>query len=261
MIGKQNITYLQTKYKKFDRSGPPLLELRNLSSDRVDKISFKLWPGEILGIAGLLGSGRTEILHAINGISIKKDGERLINGEIVKIESTKDSIELGISLIPEDRRTQGLISSFPISENILLPILHRLKKLILINDMAGETLAKECVNKFNIKAKNIKQEVKYLSGGNQQKVVVAKGMVSQSKILLLDDPTFGIDIQSKNEIMQIVKDFVSEGNSVIFISSELDEIASICDRILILKKGKVTQEIDNYIEDGITEEALLRMIQ
>jgi len=261
MLGKQFNSHAVTKFKTIDRSGIPLLDVRNLTAARVEDVSFQLWPGEILGIAGLLGSGRTEIFHAFIGINTKNSGNIRINGETVKIGSTKDSIELGISLIPEDRRTQGLITDFPIGENILLPILKRLRRLFLVNDKEGRRISTDFMKKFNIKAKDSRQEAKFLSGGNQQKVVVAKGMVSQSKVLLLDDPTFGIDVQSKREIMDIVRDFVSRGNGAIFISSELEEMAEICDRILILKKGAVTQEIENNKGGGVTEEDLLRMIQ
>ena len=261
MLGKQFNSHAVTKFKAIDRTGVPLLEVRNLTAAKVEKVSFQLWPGEILGIAGLLGSGRTEIFHSFTGISIKNNGDIRVNGETVKIGSTKDSIELGISLIPEDRRTQGLITNFPISENILLPILRKLKRLFFVNDREGQRIATDFMKRFNIKAKDARQEARFLSGGNQQKVVVAKGMVSRSKVLLLDDPTFGIDVQSKREIMDIVRDFVTQGNGAIFISSELEEIAEICDRILILKKGAVTQEIDNSKAGGVTEEDLLRMIQ
>ncbi len=261
MLGKQFNSHAVTKFKTINRSGVPLLDVRNLTAARVEDVSFQLWPGEILGIAGLLGSGRTEIFHAFTGINTKNSGDIRINGETVKIGSTKDSIELGISLIPEDRRTQGLITDFPIGENILLPILRRLKRLFFVNDREGRRIAADFMKKFNIKAKDSRQVAKFLSGGNQQKVVVAKGMVSKSKVLLLDDPTFGIDVQSKREIMDIVRDFVTRGNGAIFISSELEEIAEICDRILILQKGAVTEEIDNSKAGRVTEEDLLRMIQ
>jgi ribose transport system ATP-binding protein len=261
MLGKQFDSHAVRQFEEIDRGGVPLLAVSGLEAPRVENVSFRLWPGEILGIAGLLGSGRTEILHAITGISTKYNGDIRINGETAKIGSTKDSIEMGISLIPEDRRTQGLITDFPIGENIVLPILRRLKRIFLINDKRGRRIATDFIQRFNIKAKDAKQEARFLSGGNQQKVVVAKGMVSESKVLLLDDPTFGIDVQSKKEIMDIVRDFVSRGNGAIFISSELEEIAEICDRILVIKKGTVTKEIDNSKVGGVTEEDLLRIIQ
>ena len=261
MLGKQFDSHAVRQFEEIDRGGVPLLVVSGLEAPRVENVSFRLWPGEILGIAGLLGSGRTEILHAITGISTKYNGDIRINGETAKIGSTKDSIEMGISLIPEDRRTQGLITDFPIGENIVLPILRRLKRIFLINDKRGRRIATDFIQRFNIKAKDAKQEARFLSGGNQQKVVVAKGMVSESKVLLLDDPTFGIDVQSKKEIMDIVRDFVSRGNGAIFISSELEEIAEICDRILVIKKGTVTKEIDNSKVGGVTEEDLLRIIQ
>jgi ribose transport system ATP-binding protein len=261
MLGKSLDEDRKWKANKVERTQPPLLEVKNITTDHVKNISFKAWPGEIIGIAGLLGSGRTEILNAIFGIDPIKNGEILINGRRVNNKSTSDSIQCGIALVPEDRRNQGLIIDFSIKENLLLPILRRLIKIWLINDKEGKKIVKNYIDKFNIKAKNMEQVVHFLSGGNQQKVVVAKSMVSDSKILLLDDPTFGIDVKSKQEIMRIVRDFVNAGNCAILISSELDEIAYYCDRVLIVRKCEIIDTIENIAENEISEESLLKMIQ
>ena len=248
--------------KTIDRSTAPLLEVNNLEVGKFVKgISFKLWHGEILGIAGLLGSGRSEIISAIFGIRKKSKGEIIIDGKRLDIKSSKDSIREGIAIVPEDRRKQGLVLDFSVKENLILPILNRLVKFLLVNDRRGKEIVKDYIKKLNIKTAGMWQVVKFLSGGNQQRVVVAKSMVSESKILLLDDPTFGIDIQSKQEIMNIVTEFADFGNGVIFISSELDEVASYCDRILILRKGEIIDTINCKGRTDVSEEMLLRMIQ
>jgi ribose transport system ATP-binding protein len=261
MIGKQFTDSGRSAFSAINRNGAPLLEAKDLSSDKITDVSFKLWSGEILGIAGLLGSGRTELLYAINGIHHRKSGEIFLNGELLNVRSTKESIKAGIFLVPEDRRNQGLIIDFSIGENMILPILKKLKRYLFINETGGRVIANEYMKKLSIKGKDLKQEVKYLSGGNQQKVVVAKGMISKSKVLLLDDPTFGIDVQSKREIMKIIREFVVEGNGAVFVSSELEEMAEFCDRILIMQKGRIVQDIYNDEKCRVKEEDLLKMIQ
>lgn len=261
MVGKAFKQQRQKNNKTVDRDLVPLLEVSDLKAGKtVDGVSFKLWPNEVLGIAGLLGSGRSEILNLIFGLNKKEKGEINISGIKNNIRSTKKAMELGINMVPEDRRRQGLILDFSLKENLILTILAKLIKFLFVSDKKGRNIAKEYIKKLNIKTEGSNQIVKYLSGGNQQKVVVAKSIAGDSKILLLDDPTFGVDVQSKQEIMNIVLEYASKGNGAIFISSELDELAKYCDRILVLKKGKIIDEIDSR-EKMITEEMLLRKIQ
>ncbi len=261
MVGEVFKKEKQKNSKILDRNIEPLLEINNLRAGKtVNDVSFKLWPSEILGIAGLLGSGRSEILNLIFGLNKKEKGEIVISGMKKNIKSTKRAMELGINMIPENRRTQGLILDFSLKENLILTILKKLMNFIFISDNLGRNVSKEYIKKLNIKTEGSNQIVKYLSGGNQQKVVVAKNIAGDSKILLLDDPTFGVDIQSKQEIMNIVLEYTSKGNGVIFISSELNELAKYCDRILILKKGEIIDELDSKGK-MITEEMLLRKIQ
>jgi len=261
MVGKK--VGNRVSWQKGQRSGEdkPLLSVRNLSTDSIHQISFDLWPGEIVGLAGLLGSGRTEIFKALFGLDPIKSGEIFIRGEKSAIRSVPDALRYGLGLVPEDRRNQGLIMDFSINENIVLPLMNKLTQLILINDRKGKEISQEYIRNFKIKCDGIEQQVRYLSGGNQQKVVVAKNVANQPKILLLDDPTFGVDIQSKWEIMNIVKEFASLGNGVLFVSSEFGEIASFCDRVLVVKKGEITKTILNSGEPTLDEEALLKMVQ
>lgn len=247
--------------KTIQRETTPLLEVKQLTTKTIRDISFQLWRGEILGFAGLLGSGRTEILRAIFGIDPLERGDLLINGKQVAINNTKDAFRHGIAIVPEDRRNQGLILDFSVRDNLLLPILGRLVRNCLIRDRLGTEVIQQYFTAFRIKAKNIEQPVKFLSGGNQQKVVVAKNIASQSQVLLLDDPTFGVDIHSKLEIMHIVHDFVNQGNGAIFISSEFDEIAAYCDRILIVNKGRIVQSVSKEDGTAVTEELLLKLVQ
>jgi ribose transport system ATP-binding protein len=240
----------------------PLLEVKGLELGRhVKGVSFSLGRGEILGIAGLLGSGRSEIVSAIYGVTKKNTGDILIDGRRAVIRSSKDSISGGIALVPEDRRRQGLIMSFSIKENLIFPLLKRIVRYLLVNDRKGARIVRDYMQRLSVKATGPWQAVRSLSGGNQQKVVIAKSMMSDSRILLLDDPTFGIDIQSKQEIMNIVSEFADAGNGVIFISSELAELASYCDRIIILRKGEIVDIVDCHERRDVSEELLARMIQ
>ncbi|NLJ49943.1 MAG: sugar ABC transporter ATP-binding protein [Candidatus Atribacteria bacterium] len=261
MVGKKVGSQESWEKRRHETSEVPILSVKNLSTDSIRQVSFDLWPGEVLGLAGLLGSGRTEILKALFGLDPIRQGEIFIQGEKVLIRSVPDALRLGLGLVPEDRRNQGLIMDFSINENILLPLLKKLTQLVLIDDQKGQEISREYVSNFKVKCDGIYQFVRYLSGGNQQKVVVAKNVANQPKILLLDDPTFGVDIQSKWEIMHIVKEFANQGNGVLFISSEFGEIASFCDRILLIKNGEVTETLNNTGEQELDEESLLKMVQ
>lgn len=261
MVGKQIEAHRDWTRFTIDRTQKPLLHVENVTTKYVKNISFDIWPKEIVGLAGLLGSGRTEIMRAIFGIDDVTGGTIKIEGKEAKITSSKDAIREGLSLIPEDRRSQGLILDFTIKDNILLPILKRLKKVLFLDDQKGEKIVQSYINDLNIKSEGMLQLAQFLSGGNQQKIVVAKNMATNSKILLLDDPTFGIDVKSKLEIMNIVKDFVGAGNGALIISSELGEIASFCDRVLIVRRGEVVDTLENNEESNLTEDYLLKLVQ
>jgi len=261
MVGEAYRKSVPRKGKYIDKSKKPLLEVKNLSDGKVIKnVNIKVWKGEVVGIVGLLGSGRSEIINTIFGLRKKISGSIYINGKEIIINSPKNAINAGIMLIPEDRRTEGLIINYSVKENIVLSIWDRLKNLFIVNENKAKKITEYYIKKINIKTKGFREPVRYLSGGNQQKVVISKSLSTKSKILLLDDPTFGIDIESKQEIVKIICDYADAGNGVIFISSELDEIASFCDRVLILKSSKVTKEIlKNQAE--FSEEYLLKIIQ
>jgi len=260
MLGEDNLSERKWRDKKrlIDKSETPLLELKDISTSYINNINLKLYKGEIVGLAGLLGSGRTEILDLIYGLTKKDTGELLIEGNTVAINSVQDAIKNKISMSPEERRTQGLVLEFSIKHNLVMPILDKISNMFMINLKNEKKISDYYIPYLNIKCNGAEQAAKYLSGGNQQKIVIGKCLASKSNILLLNDPTFGIDIQSKLQIMNIIKEYVKEGNCVIFVSSEFKEIADFCDRTYIVKKRQIVKELVN---DGLTEEKLLQEVQ
>jgi ribose transport system ATP-binding protein len=245
-----------------DRTGQPLLEVRNLyAGRRVLDVSFAVWPGEVLGIAGLLGSGRSELIRAIFGIDRVESGEILVRGRRAAIKGTAGAVALGMSLVPEDRRSQGLVIDHTVKENLLLPIWRRLDRFGLIDDAKADVVGRSSIETLNVKTSGLSQVVKFLSGGNQQKVVVGKSLSSDPSILLLDEPTFGIDIRSKQEILVKVREFAAHANAVVFVDSELAQLAAVCDRALILRRGRIVGEFDRAAGQELSEGALHRAIQ
>ncbi|MDR1613268.1 MAG: sugar ABC transporter ATP-binding protein [Planctomycetota bacterium] len=236
----------------------PLLEARDIATDGVEHASFTIYPGQIVGLAGLLGSGRTEITRAIYGLDRLRAGEILVAGKPVAIRDSRTALNNGISLVPEDRRRQGLVLDFSIADNMVLPILRRLSGLVFIDRGRSAEVVRRYFDHLDVKATDPGQQVRLLSGGNQQKVVVGKFLACEPSILLLDDPTFGIDIHAKRAIMRIVKDFAAQGNGVLFISSELHEIAAFCDVVHVVRRRRLEEGMRN---DGLTEDDLLAMVQ
>ncbi len=237
-----------------------IIEVQDICIDKkLNNISFDLYKGEILGFAGLLGSGRTEVLETIFGIRNFDSGEIRIDSEKVDIPNVQKAIDMGLVLIPEDRRREGLVLEHTIKENIILPNLQRVTKGISINKARTSNLANECIKDFKIKTDSYNTPLNHLSGGNQQKVVVSKWMKTSPRVLLMDEPTAGIDIGAKSEIIEITKEFAANQNSVIFVSSELSELIAVCDRILIFKKGEITGELK--CDEIESEEVLQHAIQ
>ncbi|WP_026486784.1 sugar ABC transporter ATP-binding protein [Caldanaerobius polysaccharolyticus] len=261
MIGANVEKTFEWKERNYNGDGSYILEVKNLDVDsRIKNISFNLKKGEVLGIAGLMGSGRTEILESLCGIHKKIKGEIIIDGKKVEIRNVKDAMREGIVLVPEDRRRQGLVLMHSVKENIVLPNLKKLlKAFVVIDDKKASTIVQENIKKLAIKTDDMNKQVKFLSGGNQQKVVISKWLETNPKILLLDEPTAGIDVAAKGEIIDIIRNFADTGKGVIIVSSELAELLAICDRILILKKGKITGEI--LRKDIKSEEELQYAIQ
>lgn len=232
-----------------------VLEVKNLTvKNAVKDISFKLHKGEILGIAGLMGAGRTEVARAIFGADKISSGEIVLNGKTVKINSTTDAVKNGIGYLSEDRRQFGLITSMNVQNNIGITYLDKFIKNGIIDDVKMQNTSNEYIEKLSIKCSSYKQIIKTLSGGNQQKVVIAKWLVRDSQILIFDEPTRGIDVGAKADIYALMNNLVKQGKSIIMISSELSEILRMSDRIIVMCEGKKTGTLD--IQDATQEKII-----
>ena len=237
-----------------------LLEARGLNSGpKVRDVSLVLHAGEIIGLAGLMGSGRSELARALFGIDKLSSGEILLRGHPVKVSSPQVAIASGIALIPEDRRAQGLVLDHSVRENLLLPLLGQLRKGPFLSSSAGRTLSSTLIRRFAIKVAHPGRPVRLLSGGNQQKVVLAKWLGTEPDVLILDEPTAGVDIGTKSEILDMIRALADAGKAVIVISSEYPELLAVSDRVLILRDGSITSEL--HRSEIADEEALQLAVQ
>ena len=220
--------------------GKTLLELRDLSYRRaVLNVSLTVRAGEILGIAGLVGSGRTELALAIFGITPATSGEILVDGKPVVIDGPRVARDLGIAYIPEDRGLQGLIRTQTLRENVSLPVLDRISWATIVDRRGEERRAREAITGLGIRARGTEQIARQLSGGNQQKVVVAKWLGTEPRILIMDEPTRGIDVGAKAEIHALMGKLAQRGLGVVLISSELPEVLGMADRVLVMSGGRI----------------------
>ena len=220
--------------------GRTLLELRNLSYRRaVRHVSLTVRQGEILGIAGLVGSGRTELALTIFGITPATSGEILVDGKTVVIDGPRVARDLGIAYIPEDRGLQGLIRAQSLRENVSLPVLDRISWATIVDRRGEERRAREAIDRFGIRARGTEQIARQLSGGNQQKVVVAKWLGTEPRILIMDEPTRGIDVGAKAEIHALMGKLAQQGLGIVMISSELPEVLGMADRVLVMSGGRI----------------------
>jgi len=223
------------------------LEMKGLSVGSVLKdINFVAKKGEITGIFGLVGSGRTELARAIFGADPIDSGEIFIDGEKVSILKPSDSIKVGIGLIPEERREQGLVTKLNIRENITLASLRKITSFGFVSRESDISVAKKYVKELNIKTPSLEQIIANLSGGNQQKVVISKWLSTNSKILIMDEPTKGIDVGTKSEIYKIISDLAGRGTTIIVFSSEIEEVIGISDRIFVMCDGCLKEYLDKY---------------
>jgi len=241
MVGRK----MENNYPKEEvEIGEKILEVKNFSSSgKFKDVNFYLRKGEIVGFAGLMGAGRTEVMRALYGLDPYDTGEIIIEGKNVKINSAKSSIENNMIMLSEDRRRYGIIPVRDIKENVSLS---SLKKFIykghLHKDEEIETVTEYC-NSMNVKAPTLETLVENLSGGNQQKVILAKCMMTDPKILIMDEPTRGIDVGAKYEIYKLMVRFAKEGKGLIMVSSELPELIGMCDRIYVMARGKIVGEL------------------
>ena len=247
-------------YKNLDRNkeiGDVLLDVRGVSSDYVKPISFQLHRGEVLGFSGLVGAGRTEIMRAIIGADKKKSGEVYLEGKKIEVRSPKEAMEHGIVLVPEDRKLQGILTNLSVEGNINIALLDQNSNRFGIIDSKKEAQqADEGIRKFNIKTPDKNKMIAELSGGNQQKCIVARGLATNPKVLILDEPTKGIDIGAKSEFYEMICEFAKQGLGVILVSSELPEVIGLSDRIIVMRSLQVSGEV---MAAEATEDKLLSL--
>ncbi len=230
--------------KEASTLGEPLLEVRGLSDAAGFRdVSFTVRAGEILGLAGLVGAGRTEIARVLFGIESRTAGEVLLDGKPVNFRSPSEALRAGIAYVPEDRHQDGLVLDFSIANNITLPILPRLFPRLLLRARVEDEVARSFSEPLRVRATGVGQAVSALSGGNQQKVVIAKWLATKPRVLILDEPTRGVDIGAKVEVHRIVSELAATGLAIVMISSDLPEVLAMSDRILVLHEGRVAAEI------------------
>ena len=238
--------------------GTPVLEARGLrtSAHPRSPLDFSVCPGEIVGIAGLVGSGRTEMLQVLFGIEPAAGGEIRMNGQPVRIASPLDAIRAGMALVPEDRKQQGVILEMAVGQNTTLASLRRDARLGFLNRRREGEIAVEMTAQLRVKTPDLSQFVQFLSGGNQQKVALAKWLALEPRVLLLDEPTRGIDIGAKQEIYRLMEELAGRGVAILFVSSEMEEVLRMSDRTLVMHEGRITGELRR---EELSEEAVMRL--
>jgi ribose transport system ATP-binding protein len=246
IVGKEiegQMSYQQRPER--DAAAEPVLELHDVTAGpRVRGVSFSVGRGEIVGLAGLMGSGRTELARVLFGIDPLESGSIRLKGRELKLNGPQDAMAAGIALIPEDRRAQGLVLEHSVRENLTLPLLGRMRRGPLVDDRKGRSLARDLIERFSIKVADPDKPIRRLSGGNQQKVVIAKWLGTEPAVLVMDEPTAGVDIGTKSEILETIRSLADEGMAVIVISSEYPELLAVSDRVVVLREGAVHRQLD-----------------
>jgi ABC-type sugar transport system ATPase subunit len=224
-----------------------VMRLEKVTNSKIHDINFSLKKGEILGFAGLIGAGRTETARAIIGIDSIDKGSVYVNGKKSNIRKPYNAIQLGIGYVPEDRKAEGLFLIHTIKYNTTISILEKFIKFVMINKKFENKIVDKYKNQLSIKMASSDQKIQFLSGGNQQKVVLSKWLAINPEILILDEPTRGIDIAAKTDIYKLIIELAQAGKAIMFISSELEEIINLSDRIIVMHEGKIAGEIDNTV--------------
>ena len=256
MIGRPAAEYLPSPPAA--AQGAELLRVEGLSSPgRFHDVSFSLRPGEVLGLAGLVGAGRSEVAEALFGLDAAARGTVSVDGTPVRIRTPRQAIGMGIGLVPEDRKRQGLVLVASGTHNTSLPILRRLSRAGWVRRGQERALAEDFFGRLRVRTPSTETPVAGLSGGNQQKVVLARWLAARSRILMLDEPTRGVDVGAKAEIHALVADLAARGSAVLLISSELPELLALSTRILVLRGGRIAGELRRH---DATQDRLLRMM-
>lgn len=248
------------KYKRRNNDiiiGKNCLSVKGISNKKLKNVSFTIKSGEILGFAGLVGAGRTELARAIFGIDTISSGDIYIENNKVNIKDPLDAIGYGIGYVPESRKEEGLFLNNSIKYNMTIPVLEKFIKFIIVNKEKENEIVNEYTNKLSIKMASSDQEIRYLSGGNQQKVVLGKWLATNPKILILDEPTRGIDIGSKTEIYHLIYKMAKQGVAIILISSEMEEIINLSTRVIVMSEGKVSGQFNELDMETVTQEKIM----
>ncbi|WP_408069638.1 sugar ABC transporter ATP-binding protein [Butyrivibrio sp. JL13D10] len=253
MVGREMNQKFPPREKKIDKS-KVVLELKDVYGNGDKNINLKLYKGEVLGLGGLVGAGRTELAELIFGVKPKESGQIILNGKEINPKSPREAIDLGIALVPEDRKRHGALLGSSIKHNINMPIYNRISKGSVISSKKESSIAEKFKKDIHIKAPNLDQFVKNLSGGNQQKVILAKWLAAESELIIFDEPTRGIDVGAKFEIYKLINELVEQGHSILMISSEMEELMGMSDRILVLAEHEITGELQ---KEEFNEEAIM----
>ena len=254
MVGRELVA---SKTHESHSTDVSVLRLNDVhTSGIVRGVSLDLKEGEILGIAGLVGAGRTELLEAIFGVRHITQGQILLEGEQIELDSPSKAIHSGVGFVPEDRKAQGLFLNMGVRQNIVLAALDTLTRLGIVLRTRANALTSSLIKQLDIRPPNQQQRVRNLSGGNQQKVVIARWLALEPRVLLLDEPTRGIDVGAKSEIHALLDQMAKTGVAILMVSSELPEILSVCDRILVMREGRLMLETE---PDSTTQDEIMRV--
>jgi ribose transport system ATP-binding protein len=254
MVGRQLAERCRPKLGGFDR---PLLEVRDLTRKGCfERISFTLHAGEVLGLSGLVGAGRTELARAIYGAEPADSGSIAVGGRVCAIRSVADAVGESIAYVPEDRKTQGLFLEHDLQDNLLCGNWRQCVDRGVVRRPLVRRLAEDCVARLGVAARGVEQTVGTLSGGNQQKVLLGRSLAASPRVLIVDEPTRGIDIGAKAEIHRLLVDYAAAGNAVLVVSSEMPELIALCDRILVMCEGRLAGELSG---DCMTERELIHL--
>lgn len=251
MVGRR----LEEQYPRLASSSDDVcLEVKGLSGDGIENINLTLHKGEILGVSGLMGAGRSELMKMIYGALPHSQGEIWLDGKALQIHSPQDGLRAGIAYISEDRKGDGLVLGLSVKDNMSLCALPHFSRGLHIQQSQERLAVDDFINLFNIKTPKREQIIGHLSGGNQQKVAIAKGLMTRPKVLILDEPTRGVDVGAKKEIYQLINEFKSEGMSIILVSSEMPEVLGMSDRILVMHEGRISGE---FSSEDANQESLM----
>ncbi len=254
MVGRQVVDIYPSLHTPKEKV---VLDVQNISGEKFEKINFTIKEGEVLGFAGMMGAGRSEIARALFGLDQIREGKLVLDGREIKITSPSDSIREGIAMVTEDRAAYGFVAARAIKENISLPNMDRFAPHFLLKKKEIESEAEKICRKISVKAPNIETQVGTLSGGNQQKVVLAKWLIRDLKVLIMDEPTRGIDVGAKQEIYALISELAKQGIAILLISSELPEVISMSHRVMVIAEGKCVGELS---KEEVTQDKIMKLI-